>query len=155
MRVKCGRLWQPFIHFADDVSYWKCNALFSSLYFSLSLSTEKNADIFRKKNPMMLFLRVSVYEVLLKWFQFLKYTNKTFLTDWHVFLCWNNMCHRQQRWTCLTCEHGLTLETSCNCICEEAVGQPEELPALCCAVAACCVGITWRARSIVWKEDVL
>lgn len=59
-----------------------------------------------------------------------------------------------ERWTCLTCEHRLTLETSCDCICEEAVGQPEELPALFCAVDACCVGITWRARSIVWKEDV-
>lgn len=154
MRVKCGRLWQPFIHFEDDVSYWKCNALFSSLSLSLSLQ-RKMLIFFEKKNSMMLFLRVSVYEVLLKWFQFLKYTNETFLTDWGAFLCRNNMCHRQQRWTCLTCEHGLTLETSCDCICEEAVGQRDELPALCCAVDACCVGITWRARSIVWKEDVL
>lgn len=44
---------------------------------------------------------------------------------------------------------------SCDCICEEAVGQLEELPALCRVVDACCVGITWQARSIVWKEDVL
>eukprot|EP00064_Thunnus_orientalis_P009399 superscaffoldBa00001189_g9423 len=37
---------------------------------------------------------------------------------------------------------------------KEAVGQLEELPALCRVVDACCVGITWQARSIVWKEDV-
>lgn len=39
--------------------------------------------------------------------------------------------HSAERWTCLTCEHGLTLGTSCDCIYEEAVGRPEELPALC------------------------
>lgn len=62
---------------------------------------------------------------------------------------------QQGRWTYFTHEHRLTEGTSCDCICEEAVGQLEELPALCRVVVACCVGITWQARSIVWKEDVL
>lgn len=48
-----------------------------------------------------------------------------------------------ERWTYLTCEHALVLETSCDCIYEEAVGQLEELPALYREVDACCVGTTW------------
>lgn len=54
-----------------------------------------------------------------------------------------------------TPENRVAEGTSCGCICEEAVGQLEELPALCSAVDACCVGITWQGRSIVWTEDVL
>lgn len=45
--------------------------------------------------------------------------------------------------------------TSCGCICKEAVGQLQELPALCRVEDACCVGITWQVTSIVYKEDVL
>lgn len=52
-------------------------------------------------------------------------------------------------------EHRLDEGTSCACIYEEAVGQLEELPALCRVVAACCVGTTWQTESIVWREDVL
>lgn len=60
-----------------------------------------------------------------------------------------------ERETYLTCEQRVAEGTSCDCICEKAVGQMEELPALCRVVDACCVGITWQARSIVWREDVL
>lgn len=35
-------------------------------------------------------------------------------------------------------------ETSCQCICEEAVGEPEELPVLGSVADACCVGTTWQ-----------
>lgn len=55
----------------------------------------------------------------------------------------------------LSYEYRPAERTSCDCICVEAVGQLEELPALCRVVDACCVGITWQARSIVWEKDVL
>lgn len=58
-------------------------------------------------------------------------------------------------WTYLTYECRPAEGTSCDCICEEAVGQLEELPARSRVMDARCVGITWQARSIVWKEDVL
>lgn len=54
-----------------------------------------------------------------------------------------------------TCERWLAEGTSCDCICEEAVGQLEQLPVRYRVVDACCVGTSWQARSIVWEEDVI
>lgn len=95
-----------------------------------------------------------------------------------VAFCAETMCvcvsRAAERWTCLTCEHGLTLETSCDCICEEAVGRPggTSWPLRCggcllcgynmvgqvyCVERGCAVVLLrlWAGKRYIWRTTTL